>query len=496
VQLGSFIKVFIRPEFYALTSNKWRLLLLLLIVTTAFWGIGFSSAIQLYLKKKMDNPFVRFVTLTITREADYEALQKDLNSVANQNHYGFNKTTEIYSSIPNFQSTSTKQPDAYIRSVNKEDPLYQFLMNESGVVISNSAIDITQNETSWGIIVTEAYLQKLGYTDLNVSYINYIYPGTEDQYVPIPVAAVVKQLPDYFNGIVSENLLMAINGGFQDNPLDISLHKSELCIFVQTDKSSNEIQQEIQTSISDLSSNIELLPNECHLKGVRVLIPTDQPEVVFEAINNKLKNYNIIRTYYFADKPMPSADLGKPGFLSIPFTILDSVPAFQKHIEGNHNHVRIDMNTIESKNNFNFFDKVSNLLSVLLTVFGSILMIAITLNTVLNHIDKNKTNLGTLKAFGMSNISVTAVYTSISGLLILLVTISGFIFANLIGEFVSYKVSSINNMVVDAGTSLFVLNINLGLIMTFLLIPIFIISVFIYFKLHKKTPGDLIYDRN
>ena len=495
MQIGSFIKVFIIPEFRALTSNKWKLLLLLVVIITSFWGIGFSSAIQFYLKKKMDNPFVRFITVTVTREANLENLTKDLSKSENQKYYRFNQYTEIYTSIPNFQSTGIKQPDAYVRAVNKDDSLFHFLFNESDVMISHTPIDITNNETSWGIIVTEDYLRKLGYDDLNVSYINYIKPYSVDKdlIVPIPVAAVVKQLPDYLNGIVSDKLLMAINGGFEENPLDLTLHKSELCFFI----ASNEIdvlKEKINTEYSD--SDIKFLENECQVNGLRCLLQTDNPDYEFEQIKSKFKNDSIIRTYNFNDKVMPSIELGKPSYLSIPFNSLDSIPAFQKYIEENHNHVRIDMNTVEAKNNFNFFDKISNLLSVLLTLFGSVLLITITLNTVLNHIDQNKTNLGTLKAFGMSNLSVTLVYTSISAMLIFIITSIGYITSLLLGNLIANLVAGFKGMSVDPGTDLFILNIDAFLIFNFLILPVITVSIFIYFKLFRKTPGDLIYERD
>lgn len=491
MQIGSFIKVFIIPEFRALTSNKWKLLLLLVVIITSFWGIGFSSAIQFYLKKKMDNPFVRFITVTVTREANLENLTKDLVKSENQKHYRFNNYTEIYTSIPNFQSTSIKQPDAYIRAVDKQDSLFHFLFNESDIMISHSPVDITNNETSWGIIVTEDYLRKLGYNDLNVSYINYIKPDSVDQIVPLPVAAVVKQLPDYLNAIVSDKLLMAINGGFEDNPLDLTIHKSELCFFIATE-SIDLLKEKI---ISEYPG-IDFLENECQVNGVRCLLQTDNPEYEFEQIKTKFKNDSIIRTYNFNDRVMPLIDLGDPSFLSIPFNSLDSIPAFQKYIEENHNHVRIDMNTVEAKNNFNFFDKISNLLSVLLTIFGSVLLITITLNTVMNHIDQNKTNLGTLKAFGMSNLSVTLVYTSISAMLIFIITSIGYFTSFLLGNLIANIVASIKGMSVDPGTDLFILHIDGFLIFNFLILPVITVSIFIYFKLFNKTPGDLIYERD
>ena len=497
MQLSSFIKVFVYPEFKALVSNKYKLLLLLIVVITSFWAIGFSNAIQFYLKKKMDNPFVRFITVTINNKTNYEELKDDLSRIEIQNRFNFSPPPSVNTTIQNFQSTGLKQPDAYLRAVNTNDPLYKFLLNESDIFLSDNPIDITDEKTSWGIIVTKDYLKKLGYSDLNVGYINYIRPANnkDDDTIPIPVAAVVEQLPDYLNGIVNDKLLMSMNGGFNDNPLDISLHNTELCFFIIGEVSSEEILKVIQEKFP--VENIKELVNESHVQGKRFVFYTDYPKEDFESIKTLLKNYQVMRVYNFTDKALPpTIESEKPSFITIPFNSLDSVSAFQKYLEENHNNVRIDMNTVEAKSNFNTFDKISNLLGLLLTIFGSVLMISITLNTILNHIEKNKTNLGTLKAFGMSNLSVTIVYTGIAAFLIFSITAIGFVFNKITGSIISNYVAKLGNMNISQEFNLYVLEFNTTLLLIFVLFPILTVFGFIYRKLYNKTPGDLIYDRD
>jgi hypothetical protein len=485
------------PEFKALVANKYKLLLLLIVVITSFWAIGFSNGVQIYLKKKMDNPFVKFITVTINNKTNYEELKEDLSRDEVQSRFNFRPPPSVNTTIQNFQSTGTKQPDAYLRAINANDPLYKFLLNESDISLSDNPIDITQNETSWGIIVTKDYLKKLGYSDLNVGYINYIRPANnkDDDTIPIPVAAVVEQLPDYLNGIVNEKLLISMKGGFNDNPLDISLHKSELCFFINGDVNAEEIINTIQNKFPE--NQIKDLVNESHTQGKRFVLYTDTPQEDFETIKILLKNHEVIRVYNFTDKSLPpSIESDKPDFITIPFNSLDSVSAFQKYLEENHNNVRIDMNTVEAKNNFNTFDKISSLLGLLLTMFGSVLMISITLNTILNHIEKNKTNLGTLKAFGMSNLSVTIVYTSIAAFLIFSITAIGYVFNKITGSIISNYVAKLGNMNLSQEFNLYILEFNTTLLLIFVLFPILTVFGFIYHKLYNKTPGDLIYDRN
>ena len=78
MNLSSFYKVFIKPEFKTLLGKKWKIILLILIVSSSFWGLGLSNAIKYYLKQKMDNPFVKFVTINLPMKADINELKTDL----------------------------------------------------------------------------------------------------------------------------------------------------------------------------------------------------------------------------------------------------------------------------------------------------------------------------------------------------------------------------------------------------------------------------------
>lgn len=153
------------------------------------------------------------------------------------------------------------------------------------------------------------------------------------------------------------------------------------------------------------------------------------------------------------------------------------------------------MNVIEAKNNFNFFNNLSSLLSKLLLLLGMILMISIVLNHVLNHMDKNKPNLGTLKAFGMSNLSIITVYTIISGILIIGITLISYILSVLFGPIFAHQILNFSGIIVDSKESIFELSFGWLILGAFIVLPIMVIFISIYSKTRNKTPGDLIYGR-
>ena len=493
----SFLKVFAIPEFIQLISNKGKLFLVWIIIFVSLWAIGFSSALKIHLKEKMDSPFVKFISIKINNSVNVEKISSDLASKTLMEKYDYSDFSFINTHIPNFLGNNGKSPDALVRAVKSNDVFYDFLIHNPDVMISKSPIDITQTEYKWGCIVTQQYLKKLGYNSTDVPYVNYIMPGEKDQIVSLPVAAVVKQLPDYLNMIVSEPLLVSMKGGLDENPLEAQFHQDYLSIFVNTTLPKNEIINQIVELNKNLTFQKEL-QNECQSEGYRLLFNSTNPDKDFENLvknNNSLKIY---RTYRFDQKvalPLP-LDLGKPDYISIPFNSLDKVNLFQEYAEEQHK-LRIDMNVVEAKANFNFFDKISNFLIQVIVLLSAILLITLTLTTIFNHIEKNKANLGTLKAFGMSNLAITIVYTLIASLLIISLFSTCYFFISILGEPVSkFVLLNFLTLKIEENILLFNLDLNIGLVLAFVLIPILIILIFIYKRLHNKTPGDLIYERD
>jgi ABC-type antimicrobial peptide transport system permease subunit len=113
-----------------------------------------------------------------------------------------------------------------------------------------------------------------------------------------------------------------------------------------------------------------------------------------------------------------------------------------------------------------------------------------------DHIEKNKKNLGTLKAFGLSNYSITIVYSIISLVVISSIFIIGFIIAQLIGNYASNYVLLLSQISIANGMAIFLLNIDFKLLFWFIIFPLLSTTAFLIIKLRNKTPGDLIYERD
>ena len=156
--------------------------------------------------------------------------------------------------------------------------------------------------------------------------------------------------------------------------------------------------------------------------------------------------------------------------------------------------LEIDMRIIESKKNFDLFDKLANLLSLALIFFSIFSMVLYITNLIVSHISKNKKNLGTLKAFGLSNNNIILIYSAISIALITISCIISFFISALIGNMLVGLIAQYFE-IGDASSLNYISYPEHVLAAFFIVLP----SVAIYFKLwwnlRGNTPGDLIYGR-
>jgi hypothetical protein len=487
MHLLSFIKVFGIPELKSLLKRWMLLSLLLLIVICSLWCIGFSTGTGAFLKLKMDNPFIKFISVVIpygyTDPGDFKT---DLNDLEVKKKYQYKYYQLTPYAYANFQGINGKEPSAFIRPVEPEDEVYQFLLNEPGILLTSNPVNF--RNANWSCLVTESYLRKLGYgDDLDVPYITYILPGTPDQYIPIPVAGVVKQLPDNLDLLLPRKLFFAFRGDYYPNPLDPAHHQDNLCIWVSDAEVISKLKEK---GFSEVTKETYLKGSKLRQNGV------SNPSTLFIQLINELGENTMVRCYSFDNAALSAEPENiQPDRIVFSFTTLDSVRAFQAYLLEKHK-LKIDMNTVEAKENFNLFEKISKVLSGVLTLFSVLLIVYIITSVILEHIDKNRKNLGTLKAFGLSNFNIILLYAAISLTLILSIFLGAFAIVSLCGEFLSKSLMTFLDVNIPEEVRLFSLPVEVSLAVWFIIAPLLITVVFLYSKLNNQTPGDLIYERD
>jgi hypothetical protein len=153
--------------------------------------------------------------------------------------------------------------------------------------------------------------------------------------------------------------------------------------------------------------------------------------------------------------------------------------------------VSIEMSQINAKENFNAVSLLANILSWSMIVFAIICIILFIVNLLQSYFQKVKRNLGTFKAFGISNAELISVYV-----LIMITTVLAAICMSLSLTYIVELTLQLFGILKDGTFSY----LNLWSAKTFCSVVIIlaasVATVYIVMhKLLKTTPGDLIYDR-
>ena len=149
------------------------------------------------------------------------------------------------------------------------------------------------------------------------------------------------------------------------------------------------------------------------------------------------------------------------------------------------------MSQINAKENFNSVRLMAGVLSWAIIFFAVICILLFIVNLLKSYFQKVKRNIGTFKAFGISNKELIVVYLLIIGFLVGVSLIISFVIVLVIQELL--PVFGIMKEGVYNYLSLFSIKTTCSMFI------IIVSSLFLVYRLMsnmlKATPGDLIYDR-
>jgi len=499
MDIKSFAQTFGKPELKAILSRWKGILLLVLVVLVSFWSIGFSNGSEKYLKAKMDSPFVKFLGVEIpyvkAQTSEFiDTLSAKLQRPIIKDRFQISKFSYVSYWTPYFASKEGKNTLAIVRAINVNDDLYKFIYNND-LIISPTGKRIENAE--WSMIVTSRYLKKLGYREDDYpAYLNYqIGFAHGDVVIPIPVAAVVNQLPNDCDIFVTWKLYEAFVGRYGDsNPLyPDQLAYSNLQRFFIPNESEASVKQKISSK-----SQYSIQPQD-ETYAIGVIIERAQSSDGSAELTNLRKDFGqgVIEVYNFnsVGYSVQSDRSVTYDNIIIQFEDLDKINEFEAFMLEKPLGLTIDMNVIEARNNFLLFSKISRVLAVILSLLSIGFIITFLTRTITEHIDRNAKNLGTLKAFGLANKSIAWTYFAISGVLVVGIFIVAMGLVLFIGEPLTNLILNSIGVELAQGETMFLLEIDALMLGYFILLPIFLITATVYLKIRKQTPGDLIYER-
>ncbi len=229
----AFIRKFAVKELQAISGRKipWNLILLTGIFFLSLLAIGFANGSLEKLRKKMDSPFVRFVNVIIPYTGEglvkQELIVKELQRKSLRDSFLIEDVLLVNIGFASFVDQQEEAVSAIMRTVTEEDKFYQFIKDNPEVIKSdpyaNRLFDVG-SVNGWGCIVTTEFLARLQTNKgAELPYLrlaNYHNSNDFDK-VPVPVCAVVDQLPDYADVLVSEKFLKAMRNRNVENPFDL-----------------------------------------------------------------------------------------------------------------------------------------------------------------------------------------------------------------------------------------------------------------------------------
>lgn len=514
---SDYFKLFVKRESKVVLGRHYSNLWLLFgVLTATFFAIAFSNASMDYLSYKMNDPFINWVDIKNEYgEDDFSGLESALadQDVMDKFHYnGYQADYYFNYHFWGADDTSIHYFRCRFFEKIKDNTLIKEILKEENLV-KECGIDISRLENnSFGVIITEDAMNKLGYSEAP-AYLNYSRPcsdadtlgfrlGIEDHgYVPLPVLGVVKRLPGNIDLISTKYFYEQDNNSIK-NPLHLNKrsYASELYYFIPDDIEKDTIVKKLEDAASQTLSDKSIvtaqeIPSMINyktgtfvvLRGVYGELPYNEVNKIHEMMREEFTEAGICRIFNY---DTCDYELTEKAFISVYFNDLDVIREFEMYVKDNFN-VTIEMSQINAKENFNAVSLLANILSWSMIVFAIICIILFIVNLLQSYFQKVKRNLGTFKAFGISNAELISVYV-----LIMIATVCA---ATVMSLSLTYFIEVLLNLLGFMKDETFGY-LDLWSIKTLCSIIIIlaasISTVYLVMnKLLKTTPGNLIYDR-
>ena len=546
---NTYKSLFLKKEGKALLGKKYiNFLILTTILFFTFLAIGFANGSLEYLNNKLNSAFVNWLNMSIpfsrSEGREIDNIIGKLNESGNKERFKYNKVTPYKENIFTVFNPTTQEKQAIkgrtVDLINDAKMLKEFVLSDKNLITENS--QGFESEKDLSIIVTQKFLKENGYSENNTFFVlfNTIYSEnllkndsnnleieTPKIYLntPIPVKAIVKDLPGKYGFINTLYFNQAFNQG-GDNSFDIrtSDKLGNVKFLINADSVEcfnlkNDIENFLSKSVKYKSFDPLLNSVQKHKmsysKGydfeitlTSAFTDTTAANEFFEEIKkipsiNKLKK-NIFRIYNYSMVNEGQFSSISYDMISIYFTELKNVRAFSNFVlsdlnkDFNNNEsaakIEVDITKVTDKENFEFLSTVTNIIAYLLVLFGTVSIALFLFNLLKMHLSKVKMNLGTFKAVGLGNNVSRNIYFSI----IIIFIFSSLVTSISLSSILGYGLNKIieTYFSVEKGFEYFkIYHNNTFFTIFFILLISSIVSWLTITKILSKSPGDLIYNR-
>ncbi len=532
-QNKDFFNLFLRRELVPLSGRKLsNLMIMVAILFIAFTVIGFAEGSLRYLELKMKDPFINWVNVVpkahqgvpvsrVIQELNTDQVKKEyflLSAMAyNRFQLNFYDFEDIQQYYQKGEINTEKIFGFAARTMDYDDPVMKEVFSPKNIYRGNAAED----KMDIGLIVTADFLTRLNYPSSTpfvwMDFLAYRTGDASDMRVPIPVPvnAVVRALPGMSFFVGSSYFYQQRSLEFGRSPFNPS-HDGRLVLAWQGD----------QEKIAELENTVEQLFETVDRAGLyqadRVWsetrygvgdepgylvyvnfkpgnVPLDLLDQMFMALYNHTDftpyRKDTYRMYDYATRFTAQRAAHAYDRISLNFSNLDMLREFSVMLQEKYG-LEVDMAQIESRENYNFVSRLTGIISLVLIAF-SILSVVLFMSYLLKrHLEGIKRNLGTFKAFGLSNSFLMDIYVKIVLFILAVATLIALLLASLFGY------SGGMRWILLAVGSRFEAGNYFSLFSSHLLIAIVLLAAFSIWVLRaisrrilNHSPGDLIYER-
>lgn len=514
---GDYFRLFVHREGkVVLGKNYSNLWLLTAVLAMTFLAIAFSNASLNYLSYKMNDPFINWLNIENTSDkSDYYGLTMALSDTAVTEQYHILGYQEDYKFSYNFFSTDKQLryfTGRFFQELNT--PLVEAILSDENVVGGQKVSSVEEvDPQSIGVIMTYEMLASLGY-EKAPAYIGYaryspdadtlgFHLYTEESYasVPIPVLGVVEKLPGNVDFITSAYFL---EQDFNDysNPFYMTNpeYASVLHYYVPEDMDPDEFESAVIEMAQ--SKDVSLIPDRMsfYLPQIEPFKPgsfisffpdgESSPQMIQQINDEVLASYPDEEVTQVFDFAFSDSYVSQISFVSVHFRDLDMIKDFETYVR-DHFYIEIEMSQVNAKDNFNAVSVMANILSWSIVVFAILCIILFIVNLLQSYFQKVRRNLGTFKAFGISNAELIKVYV-----LIMSATVVSAVAAAFISVYIVQLLLPLLGLMKDGTFNyLSVWNAKTMYAIAIIMLSSILTVYFVMRRLLSATPGDLIYDR-
>jgi hypothetical protein len=502
-----FKKLFTRREIEEINGkNKKNLIILTSILFGTFLAIAISEGGREYLSLKMNDPFVQNLDIDVpySKSKEVESIKMDLNADSLRSRFQYDTVLAVVDYPRTFWSPKRNDfRPVKGQSIEFGSPILKQVLGEKNRLLGR---DNYQDRRDCGIIVTKKFLADLGYSQNDLFVKMQMLRKTSGSYVvPIPIIAVVKELPGLSEFAFTPFFYQMLTLG-QNDPFDVENYQA-ITIFAETEDKADilEIKKiiiQILKADSVLSKKDPTVDNSqnfdtyCDASLVDITLypqpeTSDSLDLIYDKIVNsaELSEFSkILSRYYRYPFPQnPDAPISYDK-ISVSFNSLKKVTLFGDWLFNKFELV-VEMSKVKDKENFIAISILTIVMASMLLIFSVISVGLFVFNLLKTHLDKIKPNLGTFKAFGLSNRDLQSIYKGIVRRFYLRALISGYACATIIEVLISrlfFNQLKVFHLV------------NLYTICS--IIVVWVIVEWVFSRTSKtiliNTPGDLIYGRD